>query len=55
MEYTTYNWIDSITDENGVYIGQDKEVVSSLFLPKNVILLAPFRLGSRRVILITMY
>ncbi len=27
MEYTTYNWIDSITDENGVYIGQDKEVV----------------------------
>ncbi len=24
---TTENWIDSITDENGVYIGQDKEVV----------------------------
>ena len=26
-DYTTENWIDSITDENGVYIGQDKEVV----------------------------
>ena len=26
-ENTTNNWIDSITDERGVYIGQDKEVV----------------------------
>lgn len=26
-DHTTENWIDSITDENGVYIGQDKEVV----------------------------
>lgn len=26
-ENTTNNWIDSITDEHGVYIGQDKEVV----------------------------
>ncbi len=25
-ELTTANWIDSVTDENGVYIGQDKEV-----------------------------
>ncbi len=24
---TTEDWIDSITDENGVYIGQDKEVI----------------------------
>ena len=26
-DHTTENWIDSITDENGIYIGQDKEVV----------------------------
>ena len=26
-ENTTNNWIDSVTDERGVYIGQDKEVV----------------------------
>lgn len=26
-DHTTRNWIDSVTDENGVYIGQDKEVV----------------------------
>ena len=25
-DYAADNWIDSITDENGVYIGQDKEV-----------------------------
>ena len=25
--HTTEDWIDSITDENGVYIGQDKEVI----------------------------
>ncbi len=26
-DHSAENWIDSITDENGVYIGQDKEVV----------------------------
>ena len=26
-DQTVENWIDSVTDENGVYIGQDKEVV----------------------------